>query len=67
MKRSKLFQGPKTDREWALYRTKLNCQLGRKALEGKTALNGYTAIEYALFCLLNAVEDVAEAMKGDKP
>ena len=67
MKRSKLFKGPETQREWALYRAKLNCQLGRKALDGQTQpANGYTAIEYALFCILHSLEDVAEEMKGDK-
>ena len=67
MKRSNHLKGPKTEREWALYRAKLNCQLGRKALDGQTQpANGYTAIEYALFCILHSLEDMAEAMKGDR-
>lgn len=42
-----------------LYRMKLNCQIGRDALEGKTRpLNGCSQIEYAMYCLLHAIEDL---------
>ena len=46
-----------------LYRAKLSCKIGRDALEGKTdPPGGTTAIEYALYNLLHAVEDIATAM-----
>lgn len=43
------------------YRAKLNCQIGRDALEGKgrPLPPGVSTVEYALFCLLYAVEDLA--------
>jgi hypothetical protein len=55
-----------TPREIALYRVSLNCKVGRDALEGiGTPIQGVTATQYALFCLLHAVEDIAKAM-GEK-
>lgn len=57
---------PQTPREIALYRVSLNCKIGRDALEGIEApIQGVTASQYALFCLLHAVEDIAKAM-GEK-
>ena len=46
-----------------LYRAQLSCKLGRDALEGKTTPpDGVTPMEWAMFNLLHAVEDVATAM-----
>lgn len=57
---------PQTPREYALYRVSLNCKAGRDALEGVTApIHNVASTEYALFCLLHAVEDIAKAM-GEK-
>jgi hypothetical protein len=50
-------------RNAALYRVKLHCKLGRDALEGKGAENlPCSQQEYAVFCLLHAVEDLALAI-----
>jgi hypothetical protein len=46
-----------------LYRAKINCKIGRDGLEGKTQLpQGCSPTEYALFCLLQSVEEIADAM-----
>jgi len=46
-----------------LFRAQLSCKLGRDALEGKTTPpDGVTPMEWAMFNLLHAVEDVATAM-----
>jgi hypothetical protein len=56
----------KTPKEAALYRVKLNCQIGKDALNGKEPMmSNVEPLEYAVFCLLNAVEDIAEAMKTE--
>ena len=49
---------PKTQEEWARYRCQLNCKIGRDALE-KVPPNIVTPLEYAMFCLLNAVEELS--------
>lgn len=55
---------PKTKLEWALYRAKLNCRCGRDALTGKTGqIDGVLALEYALFCMFHALEEIALAME----
>jgi hypothetical protein len=52
---------PKTPREWAAHRCKLSCQIGRDALDGKTkSPPGVSPLEYAVFNLLHAVEELAE-------
>lgn len=48
------------------YRARLNCQIGRDALEVKPLPIGVSAVEYALFCLLNAVEELAAVIDGLK-
>jgi len=54
---------PSTPREWALYRVGLSCKNGRDALEeGNGVPATCSAVEYALFNLLNAIEDIARAM-----
>ena len=46
-----------------LYRAKLSCKIGRDALDGKTSYPpGSTRVEYALYNLLHAVEEIASAM-----
>lgn len=47
-----------------LYRAQLSCKIGRDALEGKTQCpEGVSPIEWAMFNLLHAVEEIATAMK----
>jgi len=58
---------PKTPREWFAYRCKLSCKIGRDALDGKTkAPQGVSPLEYAVFNLLHAVEELAELTAKDK-
>ena len=46
------------------HRVKLSCRIGRDALEGKSICPpGVFPVEYALFNLLHAVEDLAEAIQ----
>ena len=47
-----------------LYRAGLNCKIGRDAIEGKNRPpDGVQPLEYAVFCLLHAVEDLAVGME----
>jgi len=57
---------PSTPREWALYRVGLSCKIGRDAIEGKGPLNYSARIDYAIFNILNAIEDLARAMEEEK-
>jgi hypothetical protein len=51
---------PKTEAEWCAYRCKLNCQAGREVLDGATKIPpGSNRVEYALYNLLHAVEELA--------
>jgi hypothetical protein len=51
-------------RKWALYRAQLSCTVGRMALEGDTKIpEGITRLEYAVFNLLHAVEEIAKALE----
>jgi hypothetical protein len=44
----------------AMYRAQLSCKVGRDVLDGKTKPpNGVTQMEYALFFLLHAVDEIA--------
>jgi len=46
-----------------LYRAKLSCRIGRDAIEGKTRPpEGCTSTEYALFNMLHAIEEIADAL-----
>ena len=46
-----------------LYRAKLSCKVGRDAIEGKITLpDGVEPMEWAMFNLLYAVEEIATAM-----
>jgi hypothetical protein len=65
---------PETPREWATYRAKLSCRIGRDVIEGQTtAPGGISRTEYAIYNLLHAVEEIADALsqpcerKSDKP
>ena len=50
-----------------LCRAILHCKIGRDAIDGKTSLPvGCSATDYALFCLLYAIEEIAEAMLPEK-
>ena len=54
---------PETPREWSAYRAKLSCRIGRDVIEGKTvAPGGIARTEYALYNLLHAVEEIADAL-----
>jgi protein involved in temperature-dependent protein secretion len=57
----------KTTKEFALYRARLSCKVGRNAIEGKiTPPCGLSPIEWAVYNLLHAVEDIAGAMEKAK-
>ena len=46
-----------------LYRAQLSCRIGRDALNGEiTTPEGTSAVEYAIFNLLHAVEEIATEM-----
>jgi len=46
-----------------LYRAQLSCKIGRDVLEGKTQCpDGVQPMEWAMFNLLHAVEEIATAM-----
>ena len=54
---------PKTEAERAAYRCQLSCKVGRDALEGiSEPPPGVGRIEYALFNLLHAVEELSHAV-----
>ena len=51
---------PRTPAEWSAYRCQLSCKIGRDALEGKTQPpTGCSPLEYAVFNLLHAVEELS--------
>lgn len=51
---------PETPRQLALYKTRLVCGIGKAILNGKTKLPpGVPRVEYALYTLLEAVEELA--------
>ena len=52
---------PKTKSEWCAYRCQLSCQMGRNIIEGKTKPPaGVTPLEYAMFNLLHAIEELSK-------
>jgi hypothetical protein len=54
---------PKTDLEWALYRCSFDCRLGKNALLEISELpKGQKKTDYAIYCLLSAFENLAEAI-----
>ncbi len=50
---------PSTPREYALFRMKTVCDLGAKAIDDDND------VEYALFCILNALKDLAIVLEED--
>jgi hypothetical protein len=55
---------PRTPAEWSAYRCQLSCKIGRDALEGKTQPPaGCSPLEYAMFNLLHAVEELSRHNK----
>jgi hypothetical protein len=57
----------KPAKEFTLYRARLSCKAGRNAIEGKiTPPCGLSPIEWAIYNLLHAVEDIARAMEKSK-
>ena len=52
------------ERSPELYRARMSCRIGRDALDGKVdgIPVGIPALEYAMYNLLHAVEDMAAAM-----
>ena len=56
---------PKTEAEWAAYRCRLSCKIGRDVLEGKTQPpDTVNRLEYAVFNLLHAMEDLSRAIES---
>ena len=52
---------PKTQEEFAAYRCQLSCKIGRDALSGESKTpDGVSPIEYAIFNLLHAVEELSK-------
>jgi hypothetical protein len=48
----------------ALYRAQLSCKIGKDVIKGETKPpDGTTKIEYALYLLCSAIEDIALAME----
>lgn len=59
---------PKDEREWAAYRCALSCRIGRDVLDGnKHTPDGFSRLEYALYNLLHAIEELASIQsKGNQ-
>lgn len=45
-----------------LYRAALNASIAKQAINGEEFSTQYTRIEYALYCLSNAIEDIANGL-----
>jgi hypothetical protein len=59
---------PQTEVEWCAYRCQLSCQIGRDVLEGKTKTpRGVSPLEYAVFNLLHAIEELSRQNKKGQP
>jgi hypothetical protein len=57
-----------TPAEWSAYRCQLSCKIGRDALEGKTQPPaGCSPLEYAVFNLLHAVEELSRLNAPHEP
>ena len=56
---------PKSPQEIALYRASLACKIGRDAIEGKNVPDGFSRMDFAMFNLFHAIEDIALAMKSN--
>ena len=52
---------PETKEKWCLWRAQTACKTGRDVLDGETdPPESATRIEYALFLLLGAVQEIAD-------
>jgi len=50
-----------------LYRAQLSCKIGRDALDGSVQIpDGLRPVEWAMFNLLHAVEEIATAMREER-
>lgn len=55
---------PRSQLEWATERARLACKVGRDGINGDQDLpDGVTGQEWALYNLLHAVEDLANAVE----
>jgi hypothetical protein len=58
---------PETPRELALYRARSNCRIGKAGMDDKLPAGsvppGRTSLEWGVYTLLSAVENLAEAME----
>ena len=62
-KQTKQESKPQTKREWALQRCKSSCQIGRGCYDGiYPPPQGHGPTEYAIYCLLRAIEELAIAL-----
>jgi hypothetical protein len=50
-----------------LHRAVLSCRIAREAIEKQTAPALATPMEYAVYNLAHAIEEIAEAMMKDNP
>lgn len=51
---------PQTEAQWCAYRCQLSCKIGRDVIDGKTKTPaGVLPLEYAVFNLLHAVEELS--------
>lgn len=54
---------PTTPRQWALYRAIQHARIGRNGLDGRCLTpEGSSRTDWALHCMLNAIEDLAIAL-----
>ena len=55
---------PRSQLEWAVERARMSCKVGRDGINGAQDLpDGVTGLEWAVYNLLHAVEDVANAVE----
>jgi hypothetical protein len=65
MKKEPTPKKPQTEREWALYRARLSCKIARDGIEGKCkSMGGADRIEWTLYNLAHAIEEIARAMES---
>lgn len=58
----------RTPAEWCAYRCQLSCKIGRDVLDGRTKPpSGVTPLEYAVFNLLHAVEELSRHNAAGEP
>lgn len=56
---------PRTEAELCAYRCQLSCKIGRDVLEGKIKTPaGVSPLEYAVFNLLHAIEELSRCDSG---